>query len=143
MLDILVIALFSGQIGRWAEKKGYKRGLYRGLVIAAWFSGEILGLVVGIFLFAGSGLEEAVYFIILPVFLGAGVGIMTMVFIVGALPFRSKPAAVQAAPVQAASIAPAVEKPVPPWTCPRCGYNNTYRGDRCFNCKKLKPVTLG
>ncbi len=145
MLDILVIVLFSKKIGLWAEKKGYSRGLFRGLVIGAWFTLEVVGVFAGFIAFGNSAFDESAMLMpLLLGILGAGAGIMTMVFVVMALPFRAKPAAVQAAPVQAAPVEAEPErKPVDPWTCPGCGYKNTYRGDRCFNCKKPNPAKLG
>ncbi|MBN2353900.1 MAG: zinc finger Ran-binding domain-containing family 2 protein [Spirochaetales bacterium] len=143
MLDILVIVLFSKQIGRWAEKKGYKRGMYQGLVIGAWFTGEILGLIAGIFLLADMG-EDAIYLAIFPALLGAGAGIMTMVFVVKALPFRAFPAATGPIPAAAEPVrAPREQAPVEPWTCPNCGYHNTYKDTYCFNCKKEKLSAPG
>jgi hypothetical protein len=143
MLDILVVVLISKQIGRWAEIKGYRRSLFRGLVIAAWFSMEITGLIAGFAIFGGSGIEDAELAAIALAILGAGIGIMTMVFVVRALPFRASPAAIQTGPAQA-PVEPAPEQvPVTPWTCPNCGYNNVYRGNRCFNCKQEKLDTPG
>jgi len=143
MLDLLVIFLFSKQIGRWAEKKGHRRGMYQGLVIGAWFTGEVIGLILGFILFADAG-EDVIYLALIPGLLGAGAGIMTMVFIVKALPSRvhpvvTGPLAVEAEPEEA----PREQAPVEPWTCPECGYHNTYKDSYCFNCKQDRRAGRG
>lgn len=68
MLEILFLIYLSKKIGKIVEAKGRKPGGYKALLVAFWFGGEILGLVIGMSI---AGESIAMYLIAL---VGAGIG---------------------------------------------------------------------
>jgi len=53
MLEILLLIYLSKRIGRIAESKGHKRGPNITFFIIMWFCGEIIGVMLGVFIFKG------------------------------------------------------------------------------------------
>jgi len=72
MLEILLLAALTKQIGKIVEQKGYKSGSYKALTVILWFGGEILGAIVGVFMAGGD--ESTQCLIYLVALAGAAVG---------------------------------------------------------------------
>ena len=68
MLEILFLIFLAKKMGKIVEAKGRKSGGYKALLVAFWFGGEILGLIIGR---AIVGESIAIYLVAL---IGAGVG---------------------------------------------------------------------
>ena len=68
MLEILFLIHLTKKIGKIVEPKGRKPGGYKAMLVAFWFGGEILGLVIGMSVL-GEGI--GMYLIAL---VGAGIG---------------------------------------------------------------------
>jgi hypothetical protein len=68
MLEILFLIFLAKKMGKTVEAKGRKAGRYKAMLVAFWFGGEILGLIIGR---AIVGESIAIYLIAL---IGAGVG---------------------------------------------------------------------
>jgi hypothetical protein len=68
MLEILFLIFLARKMGKAMEAKGRKPGRYKAMLVAFWFGGEILGLIIGR---AIVGEYIAVYLIAL---IGAAVG---------------------------------------------------------------------
>ncbi len=68
MLEILFLIHLSKKIGKIVEAKGRKPGGYKAMLVAFWFGGEIVGLLIG---GAMVGESIGIYLIAL---IGAGVG---------------------------------------------------------------------
>jgi len=68
MLEIFFLIFLSKKIGKIVEAKGRKPGGYKAMLVAFWFGGEIIGLIIGGAMF---GESIAIYLIAL---IGAGVG---------------------------------------------------------------------
>jgi len=79
MIEILVLLLLTKELGKIAEKKGYKPKKYKGLTIALWFSSEVVFAVVGILL---TEVILAIYFFAL---VGAVIGAIISIVIVNNL----------------------------------------------------------
>ena len=75
MIEILLLVALANKIGKICEGKGRKAGGFKGLTVALWFGGEIIGGVIGL----SSGVEGAgVYLFAL---IGAAVGAVISVLI--------------------------------------------------------------
>jgi hypothetical protein len=68
MLEILFLIFLAKKMGKIVEAKGREPGRYKAMLVAFWFGGEILGLIIGR---AIVGEYAAIYLIAL---IGAGVG---------------------------------------------------------------------
>lgn len=79
MIEILVLLLLTKELGKIAEKKGYKPKKYKGLTIALWFSSEVVFAAVGILL---TEVILAIYFFAL---VGAVIGAIISIVIVNNL----------------------------------------------------------
>ena len=55
MLEIFLLIKFTNYIGSVVEQKGHRAGKYKGIAVALWFGGEILGAVIGALLDLGVG----------------------------------------------------------------------------------------
>lgn len=74
MLEIFAIIYLAGKNGGLAERKGYKKGLWKLYTVLAWLGGEFVGILLGIILFGqekiiaavllGYAIALATYFII-------------------------------------------------------------------------------
>jgi hypothetical protein len=68
LLEILFLIYLSKKIGKIVEAKGRKPGGYKAMLVAFWFGGEILGLVIGM-----SALGEGIGMYLIAL-VGAGIG---------------------------------------------------------------------
>ena len=60
MLEILALIFLTRNMGALAVKKGLKSGTWKLYTVLAWFAGEIIGVVLGLLLFEGSGILGAI-----------------------------------------------------------------------------------
>ena len=70
MLEILLVIHLSKQIGNVLRKKGRSPGWYQAMLVAFWFGGELMGLLVSAALMGGE--VNALAYV--GALLGAGVG---------------------------------------------------------------------
>lgn len=80
MLEIILVIYLSRRIGKIAEAKGHKRRPNIIFFVVMWFACEIIGVLLGLFLFKGN--IQIAYFMAL---LGAAVGAMIAFRIVNRL----------------------------------------------------------
>jgi hypothetical protein len=69
MLEILALIFLTGQIGKMAERKGQKPGMWKLYTVLAWIGGEIIGVVISIMAFNSDN-----YFSMLPIAIAGAVG---------------------------------------------------------------------
>lgn len=86
MLEILAIWYLSKKVGEIVESKGYKRGWFVVLTIALWFSGEIIGAVVGSIVISSD--ESNQFIIYLFAIGGAAIGAGISYLIANSLPLK-------------------------------------------------------
>ena len=68
MLEILFLIFLTKKIWKIVEEKGRKPGGYKAMLVAFWFGGEILGLIIGM-----SALGEGIGMYLIAL-IGAGIG---------------------------------------------------------------------
>jgi hypothetical protein len=68
LLEILLLIHLSKKIGKIVQAKGRKPGGFKAMLVAFWFGGEILGLVIGM-----SALGEGIGMYLVAL-VGAGIG---------------------------------------------------------------------
>ncbi len=119
MLEIIFVIRFSIVFGDHAVDKGYSRGLFRGLAIGAWFTGEVIAGIVSLIVFQFNPLPG--YLIALGGSLG-GIGIIALILFL--------------LPEKDGADGTGVPKN---WTCPACGLRNTGWRGRCFKCDAERP----
>jgi hypothetical protein len=75
MIEILLLVALTNKIGKICEEKGRKAVGFKGLTVALWFGGEIVGAVIGL----SSGVEGGGVYIF--ALIGAAVGAVISVLI--------------------------------------------------------------
>jgi hypothetical protein len=121
MLEILFVIWVSKIFGEKATEKGYSRGLFRGLAISAWFTGEMTAAFASFFIL---GQVNILSYVIALAGAAVGIGIVALVLI--GLPEKDMS--------QAAFIGDRI------WACPECGFKNIGYRHRCFKCRAEKPA---
>jgi hypothetical protein len=120
MLEIIFIIWLSKLFGDWASDKGYRRGLFRGLSIAAWGTGEMTAAL------AASLFTDELMLIVILALGGALAGIGIFAIVLATLP--QKFGAAVAAKDNPIRVAEAT------WTCPKCSLQNSGWRHTCFRC---------
>lgn len=69
MLEIIALIWLTGIIGRLAERKGKKPGIWKLYTVLAWIGGEVLGAVLAVILF-----QSEDYLSVLPIAIMGAIG---------------------------------------------------------------------
>lgn len=56
MLEIIALIFLTKEIGKLAANKGLKSGTWKVYTVLSWFTGEIVGAVIGVLFFGPSNL---------------------------------------------------------------------------------------
>ena len=64
MLEIAILVLLAGKIGKIADSKGRKKIGYQLLLVGLWIGGELFGAVAGAIIAAIAGSEDAMLFLL-------------------------------------------------------------------------------
>lgn len=135
MLEILVLLALTKRIGAIVEQKGYKSGRYKLLTVVLWFSGEILGAILGTAMASGSSDAQCTVYIV--AFMGAAAGAAIAYLIANNLSPTDQPS--QTLP----TAEPASSKPIPANIieariaanlCPKCGNAVAPAAQNCPSC---------
>ncbi|MBN2351260.1 MAG: hypothetical protein JXD23_01735 [Spirochaetales bacterium] len=118
--EIVVIIFVSKIVGDAAKDKIHSRGLFRGLAIGAWFTGELIGVISAFLLFRNNTLAKYLF-----AAGGAIVGLGVIALILLFLPEKGGPGGKGVAEN---------------WLCPACGFKNSMWRSRCFKCGFERPI---
>jgi len=120
LIEVFFVIWVSKFFGEKAMDKGHSRGLFRGLAIGAWFTGELIaGIMVYIF-FRYAFITKYL------TALGGGIGGFAVIALILFL-----------IPEKGGSGGTGVAKD---WSCPACGFKNTGWRSRCFKCDGERSV---
>jgi hypothetical protein len=86
MLEIFFLRWFGKKLESMAVSKGHKPGKFKLMGIGFWVLGEIVGLVLGLVLVAGTNSDSAVFLIYIPALGLAALGAFIAYSITNALP---------------------------------------------------------
>ena len=80
MLEIIILFVLAGKIGKIVESKGRKKTGYQFMLVGMWIGGEIGGALLGVVIAAAAGAEDGGGLLIFALALGGAITGAVMAF---------------------------------------------------------------